>query len=49
MGMSMSGLYESISKKRIGENQVFLVVEAMCEDATTHEDVEVPSIRIKIK
>eukprot|EP00762_Andalucia_godoyi_P003411 ANDGO_06581.mRNA.1 Ubiquitin-activating enzyme E1 1 len=49
MNMPMSVVYETVSKKKIADGQVYLVVEAMVADKDTDEDVDIPPVRLRIR
>ncbi|KAK2072502.1 hypothetical protein P8C59_006852 [Phyllachora maydis] len=47
-GMTLTGLVESVSKKKVPAHQKYLIMEVVTED-TSGEDVEVPYIKVKVR
>ena len=47
--MPMSKIVESISKKKLPENQLFIVLELIANDLDTDEEVEIPYVKFRFR
>ncbi|GAB5034262.1 ubiquitin-activating enzyme e1 1 [Nannochloropsis oceanica] len=49
MPMRLSEVVATVTKKPLSEGKKFLILEVICMDAETMDDVEVPYVRLRIK
>eukprot|EP00588_Corethron_pennatum_P023689 CAMPEP_0194316908 /NCGR_PEP_ID=MMETSP0171-20130528/13663_1 /TAXON_ID=218684 /ORGANISM="Corethron pennatum, Strain L29A3" /LENGTH=1050 /DNA_ID=CAMNT_0039073309 /DNA_START=113 /DNA_END=3265 /DNA_ORIENTATION=+ len=49
MGMPMSQIVTSITKKEFPENQLFIIFEMIANDLTTEEEVDIPYIKYRFR
>ena len=49
MKMTMSNIVETISKKKLPENQLFIIFELIANDKDTDEEVEIPYVKYRFR